>query len=131
MLSIRPLSNLYNSLIITLSTFKSILRNNDIMHKSVFWSYKISKILVNTKSTNKLIFLSFKNFYYLCFLNMSLTTCHKAYFHAITIKCPHRVTLRNKYRRASIIWQERILTIWVLASVWISIAGVDSRWTGK
>ena len=78
----------------------------EVMNKRIFWSYKISKALVYTKSADKLILLSFKDFNYLCFLNMVLTTCHKTYFHTIAIQCPHRITFRNKDRRATILRQE-------------------------
>ena len=110
-ISIRPLNNLHNSLVVVLTSLELASWDKNIVYECVFGSDKESHFLFHTQTTNKLVFLALQNLNNLSFLYMLCSTSHKTNLYPVAIKRKKRIALRHEDWFVAAIRNDRVLAV--------------------
>ena len=111
MFCVRPLGDFDNCFVVILTAFQLLFRDNNIVNENVFGRNKVGKVAIYAQSSNETVFLPLQYFDDLCLFDVSLSACHEAHFHPVSVRCPHGIAFRNEDGRTAIVRQKRVLSI--------------------
>ena len=83
MLAVGPGRDLHHGFVICLSALELILRDEDILRKSILGRDEERDILVDAQPAHKLVFGTLQDLYDLSLLDMIATACHHRHTHAV------------------------------------------------
>ena len=111
MLTVGPCRDLHHGLVVGLAAFELILRNEDILCKSVLRCDEERDVLVDTQTAHKLILGTLQDLDDLCLLDVLGAARHHRHAHAVTREGRHRVTLRDEDWLVAAVGDKRVLTV--------------------
>jgi hypothetical protein len=110
-LTVRPCRDLHHGLVVGLSAFELVLRNENILCKGVLRRDEERDILVDTQTAHKLVFGTLQDLDDLRLLDMLGAARHHRHAHAVTREGRHRVALRDEDGLVAAVGDKRVLTV--------------------